>query len=325
MAGWIKNRFCLFYFFFDFFFPAFGFFFVLGFFFGFALGAQTLHVLFGAGFLATITGWVVGFLVGALFAVLSYLFYFAAVALLSGAFGYALAVGLLGAIGLDFGFLVWIIGIIAAVVVAAVVLFLNIQKYAVIIITAVGGTSVIIFTLLAAFGKLSPLALLFNPVQLAIQNSFWWLLFFLVLAFTFFYTLIVFSQTNIADNLRKSGGFIPGYRPGPQTERLLNNIVTRLTLLGAVFLAVVAVLPFFVGWVTGIPQLTLRSTGLLIVVGVAVDTMKQLDELDADQKSLKQKLAETKGELTKSKASSQSFKENSEKEIKKLLGQTPVS
>jgi preprotein translocase subunit SecY len=98
-----------------------------------------------------------------------------------------------------------------------------------------------------------------------------------VVGFTYFYTLVVFSQTNMAENLKKSGGFVPGYRPGPQTERLLTNIVTRLTLLGAIFLGVVAILPFFVGKVTGIPQLTLRSTGLLIVVGVAVDTMKQLE------------------------------------------------
>jgi hypothetical protein len=155
---------------------------IWGFFFGFGLGAQALQALFGGGFLATTTSWVVGFLVGALFAVLSYLFYFAAVAIVSGAFGYAIAVGLLTAIGLDFGFLVWIIGIVAAVVVAAAVLYFNIQKYAIIVITAIGGTSVIIFTLLAAFGNLAPLELLLNPVALAIQNSFWWLLFFLVVA-----------------------------------------------------------------------------------------------------------------------------------------------
>jgi hypothetical protein len=105
-----------------------------------------------------------------------------AVALLSGAFGYALAVGLLAAIGLDFGFLVWLIGIVAGVAAAVVVLRFNIQKYAVIVITAIGGTGVIIFTLLAGFGNLSLLELLLNPVRLAIQNSFWWLLFFLVVA-----------------------------------------------------------------------------------------------------------------------------------------------
>jgi hypothetical protein len=155
---------------------------IWGFFFGFALGAQTIQVIFDIGFLATITSWVVGFIVGAIFAVLSYLFYFAAVALLAGAFGYGLTVGVLGAIGLEFGIIAWILGIIVGVIVAAVVIFLNIQKYAVIIITAIGGTSVIIFTLLAAFGNLSPAALLLDPVRMAIENSFWWLLFFLVMA-----------------------------------------------------------------------------------------------------------------------------------------------
>ena len=155
---------------------------IWGFFFGFALGAQTLQALFGIGFLATIASWIVGFFVGALFAVGSYLFYMVAVALLAGSFGYALGVGLLTAIGLDFGFIVWLVGIVAAVAVAAAVLYFNIQKYAVILITALGGTGVIVYTLLAAFGDPSLVELMFAPVLLALQDSFWWLLFFIVVA-----------------------------------------------------------------------------------------------------------------------------------------------
>ena len=155
---------------------------IWGFFFGFGLGAQTLQVLFGVGFLSTITSWVVGFFMGAMVSLFSYLFYVVAVAVLSGSLGYALGVGLLTAIGLNFGFLVWLVGIVVGVVVAALVLILDIQKYAVIAITAIDGTAVIIFTLLASSGGLSPVELLLNPVQLAIQNSFWWLLFFLVVA-----------------------------------------------------------------------------------------------------------------------------------------------
>ena len=154
---------------------------IWGFFFGFGLGAQTLQVIFGVGFLATVSSWVVGFIVGAIFAVLSYLFYTIAVALLSGSFGYGLAVGLLTAIGLDFGFLVWLIGIVVGVVVAGVVLYFNIQKYAIILITAVGGTSAIIFTLLALFGNLTPAQLLLAPVRVAFQNSFLWVIFFVVM------------------------------------------------------------------------------------------------------------------------------------------------
>ncbi len=106
---------------------------------------------------------------------------------------------------------------------------------------------------------------------------YWALLFFLVLGFTYFYTIVVFGQTNIAENLRKSGGFVPGYRPGEQTERLLSNIVNRITLLGALFLGIVAVLPYVVQRITGVQGVALSATGLLIVVGVAVDTMKQLE------------------------------------------------
>ncbi len=155
---------------------------IWGFFFGFFLGVETLQAIFGIGFLATVTSWVVGFIVGAIFAVLSYLFYIFAVAVLSFSAGYGLTVGILGAIGLNFGILVWLIAVVVGVVVALVVLALNIQKYAIIVITAVGGTSAIIFTLLALSGSLSAVELLLNPVRLAIRNSFWWLLFFLVLS-----------------------------------------------------------------------------------------------------------------------------------------------
>ena len=155
---------------------------IWGFFFGFGLGAETLQVIFGVGFLATVSSWVVGFIVGAAFAVLSYLFYIVAVALLAGSFGYGLAVALLTAIGLNFGFIVWLIGVVIGIIVAVVVLVFNIQKYAIIVITALGGTGAIIFTLLAMFANLTPAEMMLNPVMTAISNSFWWLLFYLVLA-----------------------------------------------------------------------------------------------------------------------------------------------
>ena len=155
---------------------------IWGFFVGFALGAQTIQAIFNEALLATVTSWVVGFVVGAIFAVLSYLFYFVAVALLAGAFGYAVGVGLLTWIGLDFGFVVWLIGIIVGVIVAVAVLRFNIQKYAVIVITAFGGTGIIIFTLLALFGDLSPAELLIAPVARAIDDSWLWFLFFVVVA-----------------------------------------------------------------------------------------------------------------------------------------------
>jgi len=156
---------------------------IWGFFFGLGVGAHTVQLIFGDAFLATITSWVVGFFVGLLFAVLSYLFYMVAVALLSASFGYGLTVALFGAIGVDLNFLVWIVGIVVGVIVAILVLRFNIQKYAIIFITALGGTGAIIFTLLAAFGDITRLEnLIGNPVQAAIQNSFWWLLFFAVVS-----------------------------------------------------------------------------------------------------------------------------------------------
>lgn len=142
---------------------------IWGFFFGLALGAQTLQALFGVGFLATITSWVVGFLVGAFFAVLSYLFYIVAVAIIAGSAGYALAVGLLTWIGLDFGLIVWLIGIVAGVALAAVAIFFNLQKWVIVIATAIAGVGAIIGTFLLLFYPAAQV--MENPVRLALQAS----------------------------------------------------------------------------------------------------------------------------------------------------------
>jgi hypothetical protein len=152
---------------------------VWGFFFGFFLGAETIQVIFNVGFLSTVTSWVVGFLVGALFAVLSYLFYIFAVGVISFSLGYGLAVGILQWIGLDWGFLVWLIGLIVGVVAIVIVLRFNVQKFVIILASAVGGTGVIIYTFLALFGNLSPVEMALDPVRSAVSDSFWWLIFFL--------------------------------------------------------------------------------------------------------------------------------------------------
>ncbi len=155
---------------------------IWGFFFGFGLGAQTIQVIFGEALLASVTSWVVGFTVGLIFAFLSYMFYIFAVAVLSFSFGYGLTVGVWTAIGLDPGLISWVLGVIVGVVIAAAVLGLNLQKYAIIVITAVAGTGVTIFTILAAvYGPLVT-NLLENPVKLALDNSFLWVVFGLVVA-----------------------------------------------------------------------------------------------------------------------------------------------
>jgi preprotein translocase subunit SecY len=102
------------------------------------------------------------------------------------------------------------------------------------------------------------------------------LLFLLVVGFTYFYTMVIFNQQNIPDSLQRNGGFIPGIRPGKRTEEYLSKVVYRITLVGAFFLGIVAVLPFLTQQITGV-QIGLSATALLIVVGVAVDTMRQLE------------------------------------------------
>jgi len=102
------------------------------------------------------------------------------------------------------------------------------------------------------------------------------LLFLLVVGFTYFYTMVIFNQQNIPESLQRNGGFIPGIRPGKRTEEYLSRVVYRITLVGAFFLGLVAILPFLTQQITGV-QIGLSATALLIVVGVAVDTMRQLE------------------------------------------------
>lgn len=107
---------------------------------------------------------------------------------------------------------------------------------------------------------------------------FYWVGYFvLVLFFTFFYAMIIFQQQNLGETLQRQGAFIPGIRPGKTTQQYLNRVLTRVTWGGALFLALVAISPFIVQSITGIQSLVLPSIGMLIVVGVALDTMRQLE------------------------------------------------
>jgi preprotein translocase subunit SecY len=101
--------------------------------------------------------------------------------------------------------------------------------------------------------------------------------FVLVFFFTFFYTAVTFDPKSISENLQKGGAFIPGVRPGESTEVYLGKVVTRITLVGALFLALVAVLPPVLNAITGIQYLTIGGTGLLIVVSVVLDIVKKVD------------------------------------------------
>jgi len=122
------------------------------------------------------------------------------------------------------------------------------------------------------------LASVANWVGTYIANTgtwyYWAIYFLLVVAFTYFYAYVVWQQQNIPDTLQKQGAHIPGYRPGEATRRHLNDILNRITLAGALFLGIVAVLPYFAR--VGGNQL-LSSAALLIVVGVVLDTVRQVE------------------------------------------------
>ena len=101
----------------------------------------------------------------------------------------------------------------------------------------------------------------------------------MIIFFTYFYTAVTFNPQEIADNMKKNGGFVPGLRPGRPTAEYMERVLARITLPGAIFLAIIAVMPFVVSLVTRIPQniLNLGGTGMIIMVGVALDTMKQIE------------------------------------------------
>src|SRR3990170_7331407 len=102
------------------------------------------------------------------------------------------------------------------------------------------------------------------------------LYFLLVVIFTYFYTAVTFDTKQIAENVQKQGGFIPGIRPGNSTAEFLHRVMNRITLAGALSLGLIAILPFIIQYFTGMTTLTIGGTALLIVVSVALDTMKQI-------------------------------------------------
>jgi preprotein translocase subunit SecY len=102
-------------------------------------------------------------------------------------------------------------------------------------------------------------------------------IFFLVVIFTFFYTLVIFQQQNLAENLQKNGGFVPGIRPGRPTAEYIMRVLVRITWAGAIFLGLIAILPYLVTGFFNVQSLTLSSSALIIVVGVVLDSMRQLE------------------------------------------------
>ncbi|MBP9771325.1 MAG: preprotein translocase subunit SecY [Candidatus Pacebacteria bacterium] len=126
----------------------------------------------------------------------------------------------------------------------------------------------------------NPFALKVSSFLLTIfaNNTIYTIIYFvLVFLFTYFYTAVTFDPDAISKNLQRSGAFIPGVRPGQSTSEHIGNILTRLTMFGALFLGIIAILPLIMQSVTGITALAIGGTGLLIVISVIVDLLKKID------------------------------------------------
>ncbi|HUV42691.1 MAG TPA: preprotein translocase subunit SecY [Patescibacteria group bacterium] len=119
------------------------------------------------------------------------------------------------------------------------------------------------------------LATIFQPGGVVYNLTY----FLLVVGFTYFYTAVVFNPDKIAEEIRKYGGFIPGIRPGQPTADYLNRILNRITLAGAIFLGLIAILPSIAQGLTGIATMTIGGTGILIVVSVILETTRQLEAM----------------------------------------------
>jgi len=169
---------------------------VWGFFFGFGLGAQTLNFIFGYGFLASITSWVSGLIVGIIFAVLSYFFYVFGVATMAGSVGYGLGVSLMLWVGLSPGLITWLVGIALGAVLIFLTFRLNLQKLMIISGTALIGSSILIGTLLLGVEGLSLVRLSENPIQTMLQNSLLWAILFFVLVVSGIFVQVMKTQTS---------------------------------------------------------------------------------------------------------------------------------
>jgi len=152
------------------------------------------------------------------------------------------------------------------------------------VIPIIFAISIMLFpAMIAQFFVNAKSAFLANNAQKVIelfsnQGLFYGIVYFvMVMAFTYFYTAVVFNPEEIAENVQKNGGFIPGLRPGGQTADYLSMVLNRITLAGAFFLALIAVLPLFMQGITGTQALTIGGTGLLIVVAVVIEVIKKIE------------------------------------------------
>ncbi len=151
------------------------------------------------------------------------------------------------------------------------------------VIPIIFAISVVLFPpMIARFFQFAPTPWIANAADFVIQifqnQLFYGIIYFLmVFIFTYFYTSVVFKPEQIAENIQKQGGFIPGIRPGKHTEDYLRATMNKVILAGAVFLGIIAVLPIIVQYFTGVQTLAIGGTSLLIVVAVIIESVKQID------------------------------------------------
>jgi preprotein translocase subunit SecY len=126
-------------------------------------------------------------------------------------------------------------------------------------------------------GWVGDVARFFADLLVPTAPLYWVMAFILVVIFTFFYTLVVFNQQNLAENLQRNGGFVLGIRPGQPTQDYLNRVIVRITMGGALFLGFISVVPYLASLITDVQAISLSSTSLLIMVGVGLDTLRQLE------------------------------------------------
>jgi hypothetical protein len=173
---------------------------LFGFVFGFGLGAQTMQAIFGNELFATTASWVVGFFTGAIFAVLSYFFYFIGIALFSASIGYGAGVAIMqGLFGMNLDFLTWIVGIVVAVGLVFVVFKFNIQKYVIIIGTALAGSTLIISSLFFPLGIITLPQLTKLAMFSVLVDKPFWMIIYIVLAAAGIYTQIVTTKSFVLE------------------------------------------------------------------------------------------------------------------------------
>ncbi len=154
---------------------------VFGFFAGFLITAQAIQELFGQGFLATVSSWVFGFVVGAVFALVAYFFYYGAVVVLAATVGYELGVGIIAGLGIHLGFVQFIVGAILALAISVAVVFLNVPQLLVIVLTSLAGAGMILTGTLLALGRVSLTDLNLGLVGAFIRDSWLWSLVYLAI------------------------------------------------------------------------------------------------------------------------------------------------